>query len=264
MNLAFPVCLAAEARMESCQLLSQILANPMILHALCMKDHWLVADPTFYQPTASSTSIRTNSSNSSTHLQGLVRGRACGRPSPQRDMTAPSESRPASVRRVVAHDAATVVWWQALACHCGGTCRSPSRQRIDRISYESGRDRMAVDNGDPGVVPAPVDCRAANARSAGVSHCDRAVATPARIPPRRPSGPRELSRATNSRQGSPQPAHQGARPHGELATDPSVIGGRLAPRASPTPRSHRRHEWRTRHGSVQPATDRGSSVAAGA
>jgi len=183
-------------------------------------------------------------------------------PSGRHDRTQRESTRISSP--VVAHDAATVVWWQALACHCGGTCRSPSRQRIDRISYESGRDRMAVDNGDPGVVPAPVDCRAANARSAGVSHCDRAVATPARIPPRRPSGPRELSRATNSRQGSPQPVHQDARPHGELATDPSVIGGRLARRASPTPRSHRRHEWRTRHGSVQPATDRGSSVAAGA
>jgi hypothetical protein len=264
LNLAFPVCVAAEARMESCQLLSQILANPMILHALCMKDHWLVADPTFYQPTAFSTSIRTNSSNSVNPLAGSGSWPSLWSTFPQGDMTAPSESRPASVRRVVAHDAATVVGWQALACHCGGTCRSPSRQRIDRISYESGRDRMAVDNGDPGIVPAPVDYRAANARSAGVSHCDRAVATPARIPPRRPSGPRELSRATNSRQGSPQPVHQDARPHGELATDPSVIGGRLARRASPTPRSHRRHEWRTRHGSVQPATDRGSSVAAGA
>jgi starvation-inducible DNA-binding protein len=44
-----PIALSAEARGESCQLLNEILADTMILHALYKKHHWLVAGPTFYQ-----------------------------------------------------------------------------------------------------------------------------------------------------------------------------------------------------------------------
>jgi starvation-inducible DNA-binding protein len=44
-----PVALAAEARMGSCQILNEILADTMILYALYKKNHWLVAGPTFYQ-----------------------------------------------------------------------------------------------------------------------------------------------------------------------------------------------------------------------
>ena len=44
-----PIGLAAEARMESCQILNEILADTMILYALYKKHHWLVAGPTFYQ-----------------------------------------------------------------------------------------------------------------------------------------------------------------------------------------------------------------------
>lgn len=44
-----PIALAAEARMESCQILNEILADTMILYALYKKHHWLVAGPTFYQ-----------------------------------------------------------------------------------------------------------------------------------------------------------------------------------------------------------------------
>ncbi len=44
-----PVALAAEARMGSCQILNEILADTMILYALYKKHHWLVAGPTFYQ-----------------------------------------------------------------------------------------------------------------------------------------------------------------------------------------------------------------------
>ena len=44
-----PIALASEARMESCQVLNEILADTMILYALYKKHHWLVAGPTFYQ-----------------------------------------------------------------------------------------------------------------------------------------------------------------------------------------------------------------------
>ncbi len=44
-----PIGLAAEARQQSCQLLSQIQADSMILAAMYKKHHWLVAGPTFYQ-----------------------------------------------------------------------------------------------------------------------------------------------------------------------------------------------------------------------
>lgn len=44
-----PIALAAEARIESAQLLNAILADTMILYALYKKHHWLVAGPTFYQ-----------------------------------------------------------------------------------------------------------------------------------------------------------------------------------------------------------------------
>ncbi len=45
----FPIALAHEARMESCQILNQILADSMILHTLYKKHHWLVRGHTFYQ-----------------------------------------------------------------------------------------------------------------------------------------------------------------------------------------------------------------------
>jgi starvation-inducible DNA-binding protein len=44
-----PVALAAEARLESCQILNAILADTMIMYALYKKHHWLVSGPTFYQ-----------------------------------------------------------------------------------------------------------------------------------------------------------------------------------------------------------------------
>ncbi len=44
-----PLALAAEARMESCQLLNHILADSMILHSLYKKHHWLMRGHTFYQ-----------------------------------------------------------------------------------------------------------------------------------------------------------------------------------------------------------------------
>ena len=44
-----PIALAAEARLESCQILNEILADTMILYGLYKKHHWLVAGPTFYQ-----------------------------------------------------------------------------------------------------------------------------------------------------------------------------------------------------------------------
>jgi starvation-inducible DNA-binding protein len=44
-----PIALASEARIESCQLLNEILADTMILYAMYKKHHWLVTGPTFYQ-----------------------------------------------------------------------------------------------------------------------------------------------------------------------------------------------------------------------
>jgi starvation-inducible DNA-binding protein len=44
-----PLALAAEARVESCQLLNHILADSMILYSLYKKHHWLVRGHTFYQ-----------------------------------------------------------------------------------------------------------------------------------------------------------------------------------------------------------------------
>jgi len=44
-----PIALSAEARVVSCQILNEILADTMILYALYKKHHWLVAGPTFYQ-----------------------------------------------------------------------------------------------------------------------------------------------------------------------------------------------------------------------
>jgi starvation-inducible DNA-binding protein len=45
----FPIALSYEARMESCQLLNQILADSMILYSHYKKHHWLVRGHTFYQ-----------------------------------------------------------------------------------------------------------------------------------------------------------------------------------------------------------------------
>lgn len=45
----FPIALAHEARMESCQLVNKILSDTMILYSLYKKHHWLVRGPTFYQ-----------------------------------------------------------------------------------------------------------------------------------------------------------------------------------------------------------------------
>jgi starvation-inducible DNA-binding protein len=45
----FPLALAAEARMGSCQALNHILADSMILYSLYKKHHWLVRGHTFYQ-----------------------------------------------------------------------------------------------------------------------------------------------------------------------------------------------------------------------
>ena len=44
-----PLALAAEARLESCQLLNHVLADSAILHGLYKKHHWLVRGHTFYQ-----------------------------------------------------------------------------------------------------------------------------------------------------------------------------------------------------------------------
>jgi starvation-inducible DNA-binding protein len=45
----FPIALSYEARMQSCQLLNQVLADSMILHSHYKKHHWLVRGHTFYQ-----------------------------------------------------------------------------------------------------------------------------------------------------------------------------------------------------------------------
>jgi starvation-inducible DNA-binding protein len=44
-----PIGLPAEARLTSCQVLNEILADSLILAALYKKQHWLVSGPTFYQ-----------------------------------------------------------------------------------------------------------------------------------------------------------------------------------------------------------------------
>lgn len=44
-----PIALSVDARMESCQLLNQILANQHILHALYKKHHWQMRGITFDQ-----------------------------------------------------------------------------------------------------------------------------------------------------------------------------------------------------------------------
>jgi starvation-inducible DNA-binding protein len=44
-----PIALGYEARVESCQLLNQILSDSMILYAMYKKHHWLVRGPTFFQ-----------------------------------------------------------------------------------------------------------------------------------------------------------------------------------------------------------------------
>src|SRR6478672_10425141 len=44
-----PIALAHDARVQSCELLNQILADTMILYSLYKKHHWLVAGHTFYQ-----------------------------------------------------------------------------------------------------------------------------------------------------------------------------------------------------------------------
>jgi len=46
---SLPIGLDDAARAESCELLNEILADTMVLHALYKKHHWLVAGPTFYQ-----------------------------------------------------------------------------------------------------------------------------------------------------------------------------------------------------------------------
>jgi starvation-inducible DNA-binding protein len=45
----FPIALSYEARVESCRLLNQVLADSMILYSLYKKHHWLVRGHTFYQ-----------------------------------------------------------------------------------------------------------------------------------------------------------------------------------------------------------------------
>ena len=45
----FPLALNFEARLESVQLLNQILSDSMILYAMYKKHHWLVRGPTFFQ-----------------------------------------------------------------------------------------------------------------------------------------------------------------------------------------------------------------------
>ena len=44
-----PIALSYEARLESCQLLNQVLADTMILASLYKKHHWLMRGHTFYQ-----------------------------------------------------------------------------------------------------------------------------------------------------------------------------------------------------------------------
>jgi starvation-inducible DNA-binding protein len=44
-----PIALSYEARLESCQLLNQILADSLILASLYKKHHWLMRGHTFYQ-----------------------------------------------------------------------------------------------------------------------------------------------------------------------------------------------------------------------
>jgi len=44
-----PIALAHDARVQSCQLLNQILADTMILYSLYKKHHWQMRGPTFYQ-----------------------------------------------------------------------------------------------------------------------------------------------------------------------------------------------------------------------
>ncbi len=44
-----PIALAHAARLQSCQLLNQILADTMILYSLYKKHHWQMRGPTFYQ-----------------------------------------------------------------------------------------------------------------------------------------------------------------------------------------------------------------------
>jgi starvation-inducible DNA-binding protein len=45
----FPIALAEEARIESCELLNYILADSIILYNLYKKHHWLMRGLTFYQ-----------------------------------------------------------------------------------------------------------------------------------------------------------------------------------------------------------------------
>src|SRR6266496_5952283 len=44
-----PIALGHDARVESCQLLNQILADTLILYSLYKKHHWQMRGPTFYQ-----------------------------------------------------------------------------------------------------------------------------------------------------------------------------------------------------------------------
>jgi starvation-inducible DNA-binding protein len=45
----FPIALAYETRMYTCQRLNQLLADTQILYALYKKHHWLIRGATFYQ-----------------------------------------------------------------------------------------------------------------------------------------------------------------------------------------------------------------------
>jgi starvation-inducible DNA-binding protein len=45
----FPIALAHDARMESCQLLNHVLADSLILYSLYKKHHWLMRGATFFQ-----------------------------------------------------------------------------------------------------------------------------------------------------------------------------------------------------------------------
>lgn len=44
-----PIALSSKARMESCQIVNNILADTFILHSLYKKHHWLMRGATFYQ-----------------------------------------------------------------------------------------------------------------------------------------------------------------------------------------------------------------------
>lgn len=44
-----PIALSHDARLQSCQLLNQILADSLILYSLYKKHHWQMRGPTFYQ-----------------------------------------------------------------------------------------------------------------------------------------------------------------------------------------------------------------------